>query len=729
MKMFYLLGIMVCSLLSSSANSVSRAPNDSSVACPTTGVPNVTAVKSLGRASYGPRGITIPVGTPTAAHPGNSSVLVSNVAGPDTDHIQRTINTLCGGSSDCQGKTVYFAAGVYEVNQLDIKTNLRLVGQPGTVFTGVVRLHDWREKKGSNGQLLSNTYWHTVPSGIDYNRGINTSCESGLLCKYTQTLFVNGIAVPLIDQNAFDDRKKEEWFFFNDQGDNESGNDVLIYQNKNPDFSGPNDPDVVVTMSTHYAAISDSSAWWSRHVEIENITFFGYTDHAFRTQDDWKVSHCTFRRNHFTGLRLGGKNVEINNSQFISNGRTGIEGYGSVNALVHHNEFSYNNQSGFKKGQHAGGMKTTGTMNLRAYNNYVHDNFGPGLWSDIGCVNTKYYGNYISNQNAEIKTQSIGIIYELSTGNHPTLGGSTQVSDWEIFHNVIELQSSESIFIINSSNVETYYNTLERNVKGIHLLQDARTIDRRCRSVDAPTIAECVCPTTGAMGCDYTCDQQIFNVSVRYNNISIQSPWYSKLAGFEVQCADRNGQCNKCGPTEVQQRFYTPAYHVSFDYNRYALPTTYFPDGYNVALYTEREVFVWDWEQQEQETPHHSWNDWADRQDQHSCIQEYLPSHNARQSFSIKENNQPTDLRLRKNAYPVPFDQVVHIEMESAQPLTSETHVTLIDALGKRYPVSPSQIESKEHEISVHTPDLPPGPYLLVIRTADQLRKIPVLKN
>ena len=78
------------------------------------------------------------------------------------------------------------------------------------------------------------------------------------------------------------------------------------------------------------------------------------------------------------------------------------------NAEVSHNEIAYNNFAGFAAGWEAGGTKFVRTTNLAVYHNCVHDNRGPGLWTDFENVETRYRHNIVFHNFSE------GIFHEIS---------------------------------------------------------------------------------------------------------------------------------------------------------------------------------------------------------------------------------------------------------------------------------------------------------------------------
>ncbi len=108
------------------------------------------------------------------------------------------------------------------------------------------------------------------------------------------------------------------------------------------------------------------------------------------------------RNNHGPGITFN-SNWIVRNNYIHKNGQLGIGGSGE-NILVEANEISENNQAGFDTGWEAGGSKFAYTTNLTVRNNYVHDNLGPGLWTDIDNINTIYEENIVTyNNNAGIK--------------------------------------------------------------------------------------------------------------------------------------------------------------------------------------------------------------------------------------------------------------------------------------------------------------------------------------
>ena len=82
---------------------------------------------------------------------------------------------------------------------------------------------------------------------------------------------------------------------------------------------------------------------------------------------------------------------------------------GAAVTLVQGNEIAYNNYlKGVSYGWEAGGTKFVKTRGLIVRSNYVHHNWGTGLWTDIDNINTLVEGNRV------IGNANQGIFHEIS---------------------------------------------------------------------------------------------------------------------------------------------------------------------------------------------------------------------------------------------------------------------------------------------------------------------------
>jgi hypothetical protein len=159
-------------------------------------------------------------------------------------------------------------------------------------------------------------------------------------------------------------------------------------------------------------------------VVIQNLKIIHYNPDAINlyrsdsaVQGDytygWTVENNELAYNWGAGLDLGSQ-MRIIGNYIHHNSQIGIDSNNistnnGKNIFVDSNEISYNNyRHDFDSRWEAGGAKFWATSNLQVTNNYVHDNIGPGLWSDTDNINTTYANNDIENNVGG------GIVHEVS---------------------------------------------------------------------------------------------------------------------------------------------------------------------------------------------------------------------------------------------------------------------------------------------------------------------------
>jgi hypothetical protein len=164
--------------------------------------------------------------------------------------------------------------------------------------------------------------------------------------------------------------------------------------------------------TTHYAFSGTASGVVIQNLEIINYAPTAingvFSDSALHGDASygWTVKNNELAYNWGAGLDIGSHMQVIGN--FIHhNSQIGIDtnfedtvdpSATFVNIVVSSNEIAYNNyRHDFDPGWESGGTKFWGTSNLQVTNNYVHDNIGPGLWSDTNNIGTTYANNDIEN--------------------------------------------------------------------------------------------------------------------------------------------------------------------------------------------------------------------------------------------------------------------------------------------------------------------------------------------
>jgi hypothetical protein len=125
-------------------------------------------------------------------------------------------------------------------------------------------------------------------------------------------------------------------------------------------------------------------------VELRNLVVekFGNAvqSGAIAASSDWLIIGVEARLNHGGGIHMGPGTV-VRSSFIHHNGQIGIHG-GQASCsrakglVLADSELSYNNAAGYNYGWEGGGTKWTHTDGLIVRNNYVHDNYGSGLWTD-----------------------------------------------------------------------------------------------------------------------------------------------------------------------------------------------------------------------------------------------------------------------------------------------------------------------------------------------------------
>jgi hypothetical protein len=150
----------------------------------------------------------------------------------------------------------------------------------------------------------------------------------------------------------------------------------------------------------------------------------------------------------------------------------GISG-GGGELLVENNEMSNNNFAGYNHNWEAGGAKFAQMSSLTVRNNYVHDNFGQGLWDDISSSNVLYEGNTVVNN---FRT---GILHEI--GGVATIRNNVVKNNAATAYNAANGQ----IIVYSSDHTEVYGNTVETNspANTIVVLQEQRELGHTAHDV------------------------------------------------------------------------------------------------------------------------------------------------------------------------------------------------------------------------------------------------------
>lgn len=236
---------------------------------------------------------------------------------------------------------------------------------------------------------------------------------------------------------------------------------------------------------------------WSGESGVSNVTLKNLVVDMFATSAQ-RAALVTSRNIAAAGLEDGGwvvENVEVRNSH----GRGINQAFGAVisHCHVHHNgqmglgggwgtlfasEVAWNNAAGFNHKWEGGGAKwITQDGLLIVANNSVHDNFGNGLWSDIGAVGVIYANNTVINNSWA------GISYDISyngtiTNNYLSGNGWDYSGNW-LWAAQIQIQNSRDV-LVESNTIHVG----RGSYNGIAVIQQNRPCSG-CADPDPPMAA------------------------------------------------------------------------------------------------------------------------------------------------------------------------------------------------------------------------------------------------
>lgn len=340
------------------------------------------------------------------------------------------------------GSRFIIEAGVHRLVEVDPKDGMTFVGNPGSVMSGAMELGDWTPGTDDTWRFdgLSMT-------GLEHG-----DCIEGYEgCRFTQDLYVDDVMLWQVTDRA--ELGPGRWFW--------DGESILMADD-------PTLRRVELSVAT-YAFVGSADDVTIRGLLVEKYAVpaqFGAIQPAVPGDGPvgrgWLIEDSEVRLNHGAGIRTGDQTT-IRNVHIHHNGQLGIAGPGGTNGVVEDCEIAFNNTAGFNWGWEAGGAKFTETDGLVVRGNRVHDNNGPGLWTDINNYNTLYESNIVTDNYAP------GIFHEISYSaviRDNTVTGNGFGSDTWLW--------GSGILVAASSDVEVYNNTVTGNADGIGGIQQDR---------------------------------------------------------------------------------------------------------------------------------------------------------------------------------------------------------------------------------------------------------------
>lgn len=178
----------------------------------------------------------------------------------------------------------------------------------------------------------------------------------------------------------------------------------------------------------------------------------------------WIIRNNDVSYNSTEGIEIYSGGRVINN-HIHHNGQLGIFAYEATNAVISDNEVDHNNTAGFDPSVEAGGIKVSQTKGLQVLGNSVHDNLGPGIWTDTGDSGYLIQANTVTNNvNHGIKVESDATGQVLSNTVTNCGGGRDGINVDRSFgvtvaYNTVTASQGQTLTIVNGSTVDQLGNT------------------------------------------------------------------------------------------------------------------------------------------------------------------------------------------------------------------------------------------------------------------------------
>jgi len=349
------------------------------------------------------------------------------------DDVQATVDANPAGTA------FVFSPGIYREQSITPKDGNRFYGEEGAVLSGARLLTNFER---------NDAYW--VATGQTQQGDIRGDClPTAPRCDHPEDLYIDH--VPLRHVDSLGEVVSGTWHF--------DYNADRIYLADDPTGR-------VVETSVTTTAFSGNAA----NVLVTNLIVEKYAAPAQMAAisgsntTNWVVQNNIVQLNHGGGIQLG-HNMHVLNNYVVNNGQIGISGIGD-NIIVEWNDIGRNNYAGYNPGWEAGGTKFVLTDNLMVRHNYVYDNNGPGLWTDIDNINTTYDSNLVMNN------VGMGIFHEISyavtISNNVAMFNSVDDFPW-LYGGQIVISTSSDAQIHNNRVVVS-----EQGGNGLTVLQQNR---------------------------------------------------------------------------------------------------------------------------------------------------------------------------------------------------------------------------------------------------------------
>ncbi|WP_270933767.1 right-handed parallel beta-helix repeat-containing protein [Falsiroseomonas oryzae] len=340
------------------------------------------------------------------------------------------------------GTVFWIEAGEHRLQSITPKDGQHFIGADGAILNGS------RELTGFS--VSGNTWFVDGQTQEGARRGTGEATSGFSRAGYPDAVFLDD--KPLLHVGSVQEVRPGTYFF------DYAADRIYI---------GDNPAGHQVEAAVRDAAFKGSATG----VTIENLVIEKYATPAqfaaiggSSKPVDWLIKDNEVRLNYGVGIQAG-ENTEVIGNFIHDNGQMGV-GASGKGVRYEANEIAENGfWSGLNVYWEGGGSKFANTDGLIVRGNYVHDNNGMGLWTDINNIRTLYEGNRVENNSGA------GISHEISYSaiiRNNTLAGNGEPGVPWIWDGAIQIQ--------NSSNVEVYGNTVDISGggNGITMIQQNR---------------------------------------------------------------------------------------------------------------------------------------------------------------------------------------------------------------------------------------------------------------
>ena len=360
------------------------------------------------------------------------------------------------------GQSFCLDAGLHRVTRrIQPKDDQSFIGAPGAVLSGAIPVVGFTPGSGA----------FSAPAVVP-EPAMRGECRdaASTQCQIPNTVFVDDVR--MVAAGSLAELDPGESFLDYDA--------ATLYLGEDPAGS---DVEVASTPFAFYGTTGGTSGVAITGLVIERFANLAQSGAiSAYSSSGWTIENNEVRSNHGCGIWSGSGSV-VSGNYVHHNGQLGLCGQGD-SMLIENNEIAFNNTKGFDPRWEAGGSKWVNTTDLIVSGNHSHNNYGPGLWTDINNLDVLYEANLIEDNENE------GILHEISYGavirdNTIHRNGLTAAKD--VAGSGITISTSRDVTVTGNSIAGNRNGILLRSddrgtgTHGLYLLENVRVAANRIR--------------------------------------------------------------------------------------------------------------------------------------------------------------------------------------------------------------------------------------------------------